>query len=180
MTTRSAALTPWQRVCACDQQTLLRLRACQNASLTPLMRSLTHLGDAPSWVLVALVLASSAGAGPGLAKLLAVAAVLATVLAQIVKRTCRRRRPSAGLADFAALIDNPDAFSFPSGHTAGAFAVAVALAGTGSCLGALLLGLAFAIAFSRVYLGAHYPLDVGAGAAIGALSGLVARSVCGL
>ncbi|TMA84340.1 MAG: phosphatase PAP2 family protein, partial [Deltaproteobacteria bacterium] len=76
---------------------------------------------------------------------------------------------------FVAIIDNPDAFSFPSGHAAAAFAVAVALAGQGAGLGPLALVLATAIGISRIYLGAHYPLDVAVGALLGCGCGGLAR-----
>jgi membrane-associated phospholipid phosphatase len=52
----------------------------------------------------------------------------------------------------------------------------VPLAGLG-LLGPFHLGLALAIAISRVYLGAHYPLDVAAGGALGLVAGLLARAL---
>jgi undecaprenyl-diphosphatase len=139
------------------------------------MKTLTHLGDPSTWVVVGLALAFSGGPGPRYAALLGLGAVMAVLASQVLKRLCCRTRPSCALGDFAALADNPDAFSFPSGHTAAAFGIAVALAGEGSGLGALTLALASGIAVSRVYLGAHYPLDVAAGALLGTLSGLLAR-----
>ena len=57
--------------------------------------------------------------------------------------------------------------SFPSGHAATAFAAAVAVGLLHRRLLAPLVVLAGLIAFSRVYLGVHYPFDVLAGAAIG-------------
>ena len=55
-----------------------------------------------------------------------------------------------------------------------------ALAGDGLCLGALMTGLAGGIAVSRVYLGAHYPLDVAAGAIVGIATGLACRAMLGI
>jgi undecaprenyl-diphosphatase len=74
-------------------------------------------------------------------------------------------------------VESPDAFSFPSGHTAAAFGAATALAGAGHGLGSLVLALAVGIAVSRVYLGAHYPLDVVAGAILGIGAGAAARLI---
>jgi membrane-associated phospholipid phosphatase len=64
--------------------------------------------------------------------------------------------------------------SFPAGHAATAFAGAVLLSCLAPRLAPLFLGLALAIGFSRVYVGVHYPSDVLAGAAIGALVGACA------
>ena len=97
----------------------------------------------------------------------------------MLKRLCCRARPGCGIVGFAALAENPDAFSFPSGHTAAAFGVAVALAGEGSWLGASSSRSPAGIAVSRVYLGAHYPLDVAAGVVVGALAGSAARLLLG-
>ncbi|MDP9121811.1 MAG: phosphatase PAP2 family protein [Acidobacteriota bacterium] len=131
------------------------------------------MGDPATWVLVGLILGVVAGAH--YAYLLGTGAVLAVAGSQVLKRLCCRRRPSSGIRGFAALAEIPDAFSFPSGHTAAAFGVAVALGGEGTGLALLTLAVAFGIALSRVYLGAHYPLDVAAGILLGTGSGLAAR-----
>jgi undecaprenyl-diphosphatase len=164
---------------AADQAILLRVRRYHRPLVTRVMRGLTRLGDAQSWVALCLALICAGGVARQAGVLVGVAAGLATLLSQIVKRTWRRARPSRGIrSGFVALMDDPDAFSFPSGHAAAAFGVAVALAGHGP-LGALALVAACGIAASRVYLGAHYPLDVMAGALLGVGSGLVARLVLG-
>jgi undecaprenyl-diphosphatase len=143
---------------------------------TRCMRTLTHLGDFGSWAVVCLALAAAGGPGERDAALLGLGAGLATAASQLLKRVCCRPRPSAR-GSFGALVENPDAFSFPSGHTAAAFGAATALAGAGHGLGALLLVLAVGIAVSRVYLGAHYPLDVAAGALLGCGAGAAARAL---
>ena len=63
--------------------------------------------------------------------------------------------------------------SFPSGHTAAAFAAAVALFACHRKAGTIALFLAFLMGFSRLYLFVHYPTDVLAGALLGVLFGLI-------
>ena len=157
-----------------DEALLLGVRRWQVPSVTLLMRALTRFGDASSWILVGLVLLAAGGPTRRYGILLASAAVIATALSQVLKRLCKRPRPSTGIGGFTALTENPDVFSFPSGHTAAAFAVAIALAGYG-WLGPFHLSLALAIGMSRVYLGAHYPLDVAAGGMVGLIAGLATR-----
>jgi undecaprenyl-diphosphatase len=160
---------------AWDEAALVRVRRWVKPSLTPLMRFLTRSGDASSWVLLGLVLLSLGGPSSELGGRLAAAAVLATVLVQPLKRLWRRPRPNCRIHGFTALVENPDAFSFPSGHAAAAVAVALAVAGQGHLLPALLAVLALGVGVSRVYLGAHYPLDVAAGGLLGVLAGAATR-----
>lgn len=169
-----------QRLLTLDESLLLACRRFHLPWRTKLMSALTHLGDAKSWVLLGLTLALTGSADAQfLALRLGAGAGLATLFAQTLKRLCRRARPTHRLAGFRALAENPDRFSFPSGHTAAAFGVAIALAGEGTGLGLLFMLLAGGIGISRVYLGAHYPLDVAIGALLGAVSGLLARLLVG-
>lgn len=62
--------------------------------------------------------------------------------------------------------------SFPSDHATGGFALACGMFLYDRSVGTILLVLAAALAFARVYVGIHYPGDVLAGAAIGALAAL--------
>jgi undecaprenyl-diphosphatase len=167
--------TVWKPLVRLDEALLLSVRRWESAAMTRAMRRLTRLGDAGTWVVVGLAFFAAGGPARRYGALLGLGAFLAVAVSQGLKRVCCRRRPDRGIVGFAALAENPDAFSFPSGHTAAAFGIAVALAGEGSWLGALTLSLASGIAVSRVYLGAHYPLDVAAGALLGTLCGLAAR-----
>ena len=95
------------------------------------------------------------------------------LLATILKVAVDRPRPFSVVPEADRLLGGTIGSSFPSGHatTSAAGAVALALL-VGRALPWLVtagLGvLAAAIAFSRVYVGVHYPLDVLAGAALGA------------
>ena len=168
-----------ERVVWADQWLLLAVRRLESRGMTRLMRALTQVGEPANWTVLGLALGFSGGDGPRHCALLGVGSILAVILSQVLKRLCCRQRPNCGIGGFAALVENPDAFSFPSGHTSVAFAVAVALAGAGSGLGVLVLALACGIALSRVYLGAHYPLDVAAGVLVGAASGTMAKLLVG-
>lgn len=67
----------------------------------------------------------------------------------------------------------PDSPGFPSGHSTGAAAFATALVCEAPWRVSLpVAGLATAVAYSRVYTGAHYPGDVAAGTAVGIAVGL--------
>lgn len=156
-----------------DEGLLLFCRRLERPLLTRAMRGITHLADASGFVAFASVLFTSGQQSAGIA--LACAAALTGLVVGVVKRVCKRPRPTHALQGFSALTENPDAFSFPSGHTATSFAVAVALGGTTTPLAALAFLFASLVGSSRVYLGAHYPLDVVAGAGIGTLMGLLVR-----
>lgn len=162
-----------------DEAVLRAVRRLEGPALTRLMKGLTHFGDGASWTFAGLLLWASSPGGPHLALSLGLAAGLATLVTQGAKRAWRRPRPST-LVGFTALAENPDSFSFPSGHTAAAVAVAVALSGQGLGLGMVAFPLAGGIAVSRVYLGAHYPLDVACGAIIGLVAGLAVRTMVGM
>lgn len=174
----SREFSGWRMILWLDLALLVLVRRWERTTATRMMRALTRLGNTSTWVLLTCMLATVGEDGPLYALLVATASGFGLVVSQALKRVCRRSRPSVGIGGRAVLtlVENPDAFSFPSGHTAVAFAVAVALAGQGMGLGTVALVLAAGIALSRVYLGAHYPLDVAAGAILGAGTGWLARA----
>lgn len=161
-----------------DRALLLRVRRTERARITVVMKALTRLGNAESWAILSLALLLLGGESSRLGIIIGCAALLATVFSHPLKRLCRRARPSSGITGFQALAENPDAFSFPSGHTCAAVAVTAALIGAGPIV-LLAAVLAAGIATSRVYLGAHYPLDVAAGATLGTIAGLLVQLFVG-
>jgi undecaprenyl-diphosphatase len=94
----------------------------------------------------------------------------AYVANQAIKLVVRRRRPE--LPDLPALVSNPTQLSFPSAHATSSFAAARAFA---PLAGGWVRPVAAGLAFSRLYLGVHYPSDVAAGAALGWVIGGRAR-----
>lgn len=95
------------------------------------------------------------------------AAAASVLLFLVLKRLGGRRRPCHIAAHCWATLLPPDQFSFPSGHTMTAFAVAVPLLLYYPSLTIGLLFCALSIAASRILLGMHFLSDVVAGALIG-------------
>ena len=94
-----------------------------------------------------------------------------------LKRIAARRRPCFLEPHCWAQLLPPDQFSFPSGHTITAFAIALSVGGFYPSLLAPLVFCAASIGVSRVVLGMHFLSDVLAGAAIGAFLGHFAVSL---
>jgi membrane-associated phospholipid phosphatase len=101
--------------------------------------------------------------------LTAVAVLAADGLAGIVKVVVGEKRPN----DPGPLVAIPHSHSFPSGHTATAFAGATMLSFFMPRAAPAFYVLAAAIAYSRLYVGVHFPLDVVGGAAIGIATALL-------
>ncbi len=166
----------WRRMLSWDEALLLGFRRFHRPWRTAIARSLTAMGDGKTWTMVGVAcLATCTSRGAHLGLRLGAATGIATLFSQALKRSLTRPRPNLAIEGFEALAANPDRFSFPSGHTAAAVAVAVAFAGEPHGLGPGALLLSLGIALSRVYLGAHYPLDVVAGAVLGVAGGIAAR-----
>lgn len=134
----------------------------------------TRGGDGWLWWAAGLAVAFFGGAGRVPALCAAVLAVsTGIVLFRRLKRVIGRKRPCALEPHCWATLLPPDQFSFPSGHSITAFAVAVSLGGFYPPLLPGLLFCAASVAASRILLGMHFLTDVIAGAALGSLLGAI-------
>jgi undecaprenyl-diphosphatase len=84
-----------------------------------------------------------------------------------LRQAIGRERPPHRFHNPPPLMHVPVSDSFPSGHASTSFACAALLAWLTPLPKVPLFALAALIAFSRVYVGVHYPLDVLGGAALG-------------
>jgi undecaprenyl-diphosphatase len=96
-----------------------------------------------------------------------------------LKHAFERPRPPVDRPEPEPLLEAPTTYSFPSGHATVSFACATVLALAVPRLAPWLYVLAALVAFSRVYVGVHYPGDVVAGAVLGVVLATALRMLAG-
>ncbi|HYC76335.1 MAG TPA: phosphatase PAP2 family protein, partial [Planctomycetota bacterium] len=127
------ALQAWIRTAARHDARLYdRVAGGRTAAWNRVMIGLTRSGDARVYVGVAL-LGAAVGSDVGAAAVAgSAAACAASAVGYVLKRAVARPRPTLRSEARAALLRHPDAYSFPSSHTAAAVAAALVL---GAALG---------------------------------------------
>jgi undecaprenyl-diphosphatase len=166
------------RLDARDRELFLRWSLFDDASRTARLfwKTLTHLGGVSCSIAAAVVpLTADNVTLRGAARHAVIVLVLSHLVVQLIKRTVGRPRPSRSV-DCRALVDEPDKFSFPSGHSAAAMSVAAVYAMAFPALAIALIPLAMLVGASRVCLGVHYPGDV----LIGQLIALFTAALIGI
>jgi membrane-associated phospholipid phosphatase len=103
----------------------------------------------------------------------AVAALVALALVQPISNAAAEPRPFVNHPEVHKLIAHSADFGFPSDHATAAGAVAAGLLFLSWRLGLVTTFVALLIAFSRVYVGVHFPQDVAAGLALGAVVAII-------
>lgn len=96
----------------------------------------------------------------------------------ILKNVFRRPRPYVEIEGLTSMLGKLSDYSFPSGHTAVTFMVAIILFKRfPKYVGISMYVLAVLTGFSRMYLGVHYPTDILGGAVLGTVIGLGAMYI---
>jgi undecaprenyl-diphosphatase len=154
-------------------------QSMHNAFFNVVMPIVSNAGeDGLIWLLAALILYLSGPQNRRASFLMLLAVLCSFILGEeILKHIFQRPRPFLSLEGVNLLVAPPGSFSFPSGHAANAFAASLVIARKIHRLAWPALLLAVIMAFSRVYVGVHYPLDILGGALLGALC---AKFVLGL
>ena len=156
---------------AAEYRLCLRLnRGCDFTAIRGVFAVASRLGDGPFWyalVLMLPLLYGEAGRGPALQ--LALTSLVGIGVYKLLKRRLVRERPFISHAAIRAAVPPLDRYSFPSGHTLHAVCLSIIATHHFPELGWVLWPFAALVAASRPVLGLHYPTDVAAGAAIGAL-----------
>ena len=135
-----------------------------------------HSGDSWFWAIALIALwVSGDSFWKKWAVLQFVGISLLAALVLSIKFLVRRRRPEG---EWGGIYRNTDPHSFPSGHAARSFLIAVIATGLGPVGVAILLWIwAPLVALARVAMGVHYVSDVVAGAALGIIVALIGLQI---
>jgi len=162
-----------QKLADLDIRLTSRLRVAERPGrLRSLAAILAHSGDSLLW-LPGLLLLWWRGTDfwRSRARTLIIAILITGAVVTAVKLVVRRRRPAG---EWGALYRNTDPFSFPSGHAARAFMLAVIAIGLGPAWFAVALAIwAPLVSLARAAMGVHYLSDVLAGIVLGLAIGVI-------
>jgi membrane-associated phospholipid phosphatase len=169
---------------AVDEALYAAVAGTDTPRLDAFFRRLSRTADkSVLWLGIAGVLAVAGGPTGRRAAVNGIASVaVASATANLIgKQVTNRRRPDRGGLGVPdeRHVPMPESTSFPSGHSASAFAFAEGVSAASPQLGIPVRLAAVAVAYSRVHVGVHYPGDVVAGVLIGLTSGEVACRALG-
>jgi undecaprenyl-diphosphatase len=140
-----------------------------------IMRRITHFGGASITIASTLGLAFFTHGMWRVAAIHALAALaLSHIPVAILKKKYPRLRPYLVIKETKTYKNPLVDHSFPSGHTTAIFSVIMCFAMSSSLLAVILVPIGMLVAYSRMYLGLHYPSDCIVGALLGTSAALLA------
>jgi undecaprenyl-diphosphatase len=153
-------------------------RRSRNFTVRNLFRLCSRLGDGVFWyvLMAVLLLQYQSAALPAVLHMMAVG-IVGTVIYKFIKGKTLRPRPFNVYPAIQCMGKTLDQFSFPSGHTMHAVGFSIVALSYYPELFWLLVPFAALVALSRPILGLHYPSDVLAGAALGAVIASISLSL---
>lgn len=156
-------------ILAFDQNALLFIQEHWRFDwLNPILVAVTHFAESGiGWIILGIILMFFSKTRRG--GLIMLFCLLGAWLVNdfVLKEIVARARPYDVVEGLSILVPKLSSTSFPSGHTNASFACAFALTMVFGKKGAWSYLLAAVIAFSRCYVGVHYPTDVLAGMIVG-------------
>jgi undecaprenyl-diphosphatase len=168
---------------AVDLEVYRAIASSPTATLDQVLRDLSRIADhSKLWIALAVPMVARRGASRQAAVLGIASIGVASAVVNIAgKRLFPRRRPDRSAAEVPILrrVRMPGSTSFPSGHSASAFAFASSVGARLPWTSLPLHLLAVAVAYSRVHTGVHYPTDAIIGAAMGSASAAATTYVVG-
>ena len=140
----------------------------QQRTLTRASRIISASADGFYYPLIPLLLYAAGDAGAlDLLLILSLGFLIERPVYYVAKNAFKRNRPAQALPGFSSAITPSDHFSFPSGHTSGAFLMATAVVMVYPALFWPMYLWACLVGTSRILLGVHFPTDTLAGAVMG-------------
>ena len=162
----------WGEVNRLDLAVYAAIAATSTPKLDRAFRRLSKAANhSKLWLASGALLAATGGAGGrrAAANGLASTALTSAIVNLVLKPLGGRRRPDRDThqVPVARQVEMPRSTSFPSGHSASAFAFTTGVSAASPAAGIPLSALAALVAYSRVHTGVHYPLDAIAGSVTG-------------
>jgi membrane-associated phospholipid phosphatase len=160
-----------------DEKAVALLPAIRRRWLTPILVIITYSGSSIVWFgltslfMVLFKLHVNFVSGPIVLLAAMLGSFFSLISGQVLKKLFGRRRPWMVVAGHRTLVKRPRDSSMPSTHASTAFALAVGLTLSGHPLAPYAWPWAFAVVFSRYYLGVHFPSDLAVGALWGMMFG---------
>lgn len=170
----------WQSLMELDSNILLFVQDnLRNEILNDIVVWFTSLGNAGLiWILIILAfILNKKTQKKGV--YCAFSLILCFILVNLfLKNAVARTRPYDAIEQIRCLIGPQSDYSFPSGHTAIAFAASVPVfIILNKVIGSVMIVFSILMGLSRIYICVHYPTDVICGAIAGLLCGIVACKV---